>query len=151
MSDTRTLEKKLKTAAGMTAGPAQAANAAVPCFAPSVSYSRSPVNGPAKFDGDKLRLELIPPEFLQATARGLGYGAKKYAPGNWATGKGLDHSRLYGALQRHLTAYWSGEDVDAESGNCHLDHAACMLAFLIAGRERKLGEDDRVSIGVAKP
>lgn len=105
--------------------------------------------GPQKHDGAKLRLELIPPEFLLATARGLGYGAKKYAAGNWAQAPGLDHSRLYGALQRHLNAYWSGEDIDAESGNCHLDHAACALAFLIASRARGLGADDRVAIGVA--
>lgn len=105
---------------------------------------------PQKLDAGKLMLELIPPEFLNATARGLGYGAKKYAPGNWATGKGFDHSRLYGALMRHLNAYWSGEDIDAESGNCHLDHAACMLAFLIAHRERRLGTDDRQAVGVAR-
>lgn len=102
-----------------------------------------------KFDAEKLPLQLIPPEFLFATARGLGYGARKYSPGNWATGSGLDHSRLYGALQRHLTAYWSGEDIDEESGNSHLDHAACMLAFLIAGVARRHGTDDRVKIGAA--
>ena len=80
-------------------------------------------------------------------------GAKdwaKYSAGNWATGGGFDHSRLYGALQRHLTAYWSGEDIDAESGNCHLDHAACMLAFLITHRERHVGKDDRWVVGAAQ-
>ena len=105
--------------------------------------------GPQKFDGEKLRLDLIPPEFLNAAARGLGYGARKYSAGNWAQQPGLDHSRLYGAIQRHLNAYWSGEDVDTESGNCHLDHAACMLAFLIAGRQRGLGRDDRRDVGAA--
>ncbi len=105
-------------------------------------------NGPKKYDSGKLRLELIPPEFIHATARGLGYGAQKYSAGNWAVGQGFEWSRLYGALQRHLVAFWSGEDLDAESGNCHLDHAACMLAFLIAHRERRLGKDDRVDVGV---
>lgn len=111
---------------------------------------RVKIGEPAKFDGGKVRLELIPPEFLAATGRGLTYGANKYAAGNWAEGSGLPHSRLYGALLRHLNAYWSGEDIDAESGNCHLDHAACMLAFLIAGRERGHGEDDRKAVGAAK-
>lgn len=105
---------------------------------------------PRKDDSAKNRLELIPPEFIEATGRGMTYGAKKYAPGNWANGVGLDHSRLYGAMQRHLNAYWSGEDIDPESGNCHLDHAACMLAFLIAGRERGLGADDRIAVGAAR-
>lgn len=102
-----------------------------------------------KHDQDKLRLELIPPEFLDATARGLTYGARKYAAGNWAQGEGFAWSRLYGAIQRHLNAFWGGEDIDPESGNCHLDHASCMLSFLIAQRERGTGEDDRVKIGVA--
>lgn len=102
-----------------------------------------------KFDGTKLRYELIPPEFLKATAEGLTYGAAKYSPGNWARGDGLAHSRLFGALQRHLYAYWGGEDIDPESGNHHLSHAACMLAFLIAGVRRGFGKDDRVDTGVA--
>lgn len=105
---------------------------------------------PQKFDNEKNMLELIPPEFLQWTAVGLTYGAKKYAPGNWATGAGFDHSRLYGALQRHLNAYWGGEDIDPESGNHHLAHAGCMLAFLIAHVARGFGHDDRVDIGVSE-
>lgn len=107
--------------------------------------------GPLKYDETKVRLELIPPEFIWATGRGLTYGASKYAPGNWSTGDGFQWSRLYGGLQRHLTSWNSGEDYDPESGNNHLDHACCMLAFLIAHIERKHGEDDRVSNGVAKP
>lgn len=105
-------------------------------------------NQPLKYDDAKVRLELIPPEFLWATGRGLTYGAKKYAAGNWATGEGFEWSRLYGALLRHLTAWNQGEDVDKESGNSHLDHAACMLAFLIAHVERRKGTDDRVEVGV---
>lgn len=103
---------------------------------------------PAKFDGDKLRFELIPPELLEGAARGLTFGAKKYSAGNWATGSGFEWSRLFGGLMRHLWAFWRGEDIDPESGNHHLDHAACMLAFLIAHVKRKHGTDDRVSVGV---
>ena len=104
---------------------------------------------PLKFDQEKIRLELIPPEFLNATGRGLTYGARKYASGNWATGDGFDWSRLYGGLLRHLTAWNSGEDVDPESGNHHLDHACCMLAFLVAHIHRKHGKDDRIDNGVS--
>jgi hypothetical protein len=104
---------------------------------------------PLKFDKEKIRLELIPPEFLWATGRGLSYGARKYSPGNWATGEGFEWSRLYGALQRHLTQWNGGEDYDAESGNHHLDHACCMLAFLVAHIERKHGKDDRRETGVS--
>lgn len=104
---------------------------------------------PLKFDQDKVRLELIPPEFLWATGRGLTYGARKYAPGNWCVGDGFDWSRLYGGLQRHLVAWASGEDLDPESGNNHLDHACCMLAFLVAHVQRKHGKDDRQKTGMS--
>lgn len=103
---------------------------------------------PLKYDTEKVRLELIPPEFLLATGRGLTYGAKKYSAGNWASGEGFEWSRLYGALLRHLNAWSSGEDIDKESGNSHLDHAACMLAFLIAHVTRKHGIDDRKEKGL---
>lgn len=103
--------------------------------------------GPLKFDGGKVRLELVPVELIQGAGRGTTFGAQKYSAGNWATAPGFDHSRLYGGLQRHLTSYWSGEDNDPESGLCHLDHAACMLAFLMAHRARGLGRDDRTEVG----
>lgn len=104
---------------------------------------------PLKYDKEKVRLELIPPEFLWATGRGLTYGAKKYAAGNWSTGDGFEWSRLYGALQRHLVAWAGGQDVDPESGNHHLDHACCMLAFLVAHIERNKGKDDRIANGMS--
>src|SRR6476659_9093489 len=82
-----------------------------------------------KFDQDKLPLELLDPLFLEETAKVLKFGAAKYEAWNWAKGT-YDWSRLYGALLRHLNAFWSGEDCDPESGLPHLSHAACMLMFL---------------------
>lgn len=108
------------------------------------------MSGPLKYDDNKIRLELIPPEFLWATGRGLTYGARKYSPGNWATGEGFEWSRLYGGLLRHLTQWNGGEDIDSESGNHHLDHACCMLAFLVAHVVRQHGKDDRQANGVAR-
>lgn len=109
-----------------------------------------PEPAPQKFDTEKLRIELVPPELIMAAANGCTYGARKYSAGNWATGSGFEWSRLYGGLQRHLQAFWSGEDIDPESGNHHLDHAACMLAFLIAHIRRQHGTDDRVAVGAAR-
>lgn len=94
-----------------------------------------------KDDTDKIRMELLPPELLEATAAVLTYGAKKYADRNWE--KGMKWSRVFGALMRHMWAWWRGEKYDAETGYSHLWHAACCLAFLIAYEERNLGEDDR--------
>jgi hypothetical protein len=76
--------------------------------------------------------------------------APKTGAGNWATGEGFEWSRLYGGLQRHLTQWNGGEEIDPESGNHHLDHACCMLAFLVAHVARQHGKDDRQANGVAR-
>lgn len=94
-----------------------------------------------KFDEDKVRMELLPPEFLTSTASILTFGAKKYADRNWE--QGMDWSRVYGALQRHLNAWWSGEHTDPETGKSHLWHANCCMAFLTTYEMRGVGTDDR--------
>lgn len=99
--------------------------------------------GGRKDDDGKPRMDLIPPELLYGVAAVLGYGAKKYGDRNWE--KGIQFSRLFAALQRHLWAWWSREEYDLESEQHHLHHAACCLAFLIALRERRGDLDDRAS------
>lgn len=94
-----------------------------------------------KFDEDKIRMEYIPPEFLEATATILTFGAKKYSPRNWESG--MEWGRVYGALLRHLNAWWGGQDKDPETGESHLWHAACCLCFLITYEMRGIGKDDR--------
>jgi len=42
-----------------------------------------------KYDGDKNRLELIPPEMLTAIGSILTFGAEKYADRNWEKGQPL--------------------------------------------------------------
>lgn len=95
-----------------------------------------------KFDQGKTRYELLPPEFLAATADILTFGAAKYGDRNWE--KGMHWSRVFGALMRHLMAWWAGNSKDDETGKSHLWHAACCLAFLIAYEARGAGTDDRV-------
>lgn len=82
-----------------------------------------------KFDTDKLRYDLIPPEAMKALAEVLTYGAKKYKPGNWKNAPDLD--RYTAALYRHLEAWRSGEEFDEESGLPHLAHALTNVAFLV--------------------
>ena len=105
-----------------------------------------------KYDADKVRMDLLPPELLFAVAEILTFGAKKYADRNWE--KGMSWGRVYGALMRHLWAWWGGKgpttksflfgDLDAETGKSHLWHAGCCIAFLIAYEERSIGTDDRM-------
>lgn len=105
-----------------------------------------------KHDTGKIRMDLLPPEFLFATATILTFGATKYADRNWE--QGMKWGRVFGALMRHLWCWWGGQgpttnnfifgDTDEETGHSHLWHAACCLAFLVAYEERKIGEDDRL-------
>jgi hypothetical protein len=105
-----------------------------------------------KLDTGKLQMGLISKIFLWGLARVLTFGASKYAAHNWR--KGIEYSRLFDALQRHLWAWWGGEELDPESGECHLDHAACCLMFLRELRDTRLDLDNRYmlpAIAVQKP
>jgi hypothetical protein len=68
-------------------------------------------------------------------------GAEKYDRYNYL--KGYDWHLSYDAAQRHAQAFWSGEDLDEESGLPHTAHAAwhfnALTSFLVRGR----GTDDR--------
>lgn len=96
-----------------------------------------------KDDTGKLRMELLPAELLTETARVLTFGAEKYGDRNWENG--MKWSRVFGALMRHMWAWWNPfePDTDAETGFSHLAHAACCVAFLLAYEGRRTGEDDR--------
>lgn len=106
-----------------------------------------------KADAGKLGTHLLPTRPLEAIARVLDFGAQKYAPNNWR--KGIAYTRVYGAVLRHLWAWWRGETVDAESGQPHLACAMCELAFLLEyelspDAERRGRCDDRPEAGAAK-
>lgn len=94
-----------------------------------------------KFDQGKTRYDLFPPEAIDSVSRVLTFGASKYGDRNWE--KGMDWGRVFGALLRHLFAWWSRGGVDPETGFSHLWHAGCCIAFLIAYEQRGVGNDDR--------
>ena len=82
-----------------------------------------------KFDGDKLRPDLVPASSTLALAEVLTFGARKYKPNNWRNC--TDLARYKAAMERHLLAYKMGEIYDSESGMPHLWHAMTNIAFLI--------------------
>lgn len=104
-----------------------------------------------KFDEGKIRLELLAGEFLFGVATILTFGAVKYDAWNWS--KGMKWSRVFGALMRHMWAWYMGRgptfhnfafgDLDDETKCSHLWHAGCCLMFLITYEMRGVGEDDR--------
>jgi hypothetical protein len=83
----------------------------------------------------------MPVKPLEAVARVYGMGAKKYEPRNWE--RGYDWSLSYSALQRHLHAFWGGEDTDPESGESHLAHAVFHCLALMDFSETHPEKDDR--------
>lgn len=94
-----------------------------------------------KDDAGKVRVELVPPAALLEVGRAFTYGAEKYGADNWRKGAGW--SRYVGASLRHVLAWSSGEDADAESGLSHLAHAAACLLILMELQRGRLGADDR--------
>lgn len=94
-----------------------------------------------KHDQDKNRLELIPPEAIDAMGRAFTYGAKKYADHNWVNG--FPWERIIGSAMRHLNDFRKGVDIDEESGLHQLDCLIANVAMLIAHVEGDLGHDNR--------
>ncbi|UPU15984.1 purine trans deoxyribosylase [Stenotrophomonas virus Jojan60] len=87
------------------------------------------------------RFDLLPTQALAKIARHFGVGAAKYAPNNWR--KGYEWSKSYAALQRHLHAFWGGEDYDEETGSPHLAAAGFHVLTLLTYMDEQPGFDDR--------
>ncbi len=95
-----------------------------------------------KHDKQKVRVELVNPQFIIDIGKVLTFGAEKYAAHNWR--KGLPWMRTLGATMRHLLAWAKGEDIDPESGLSHLAHASTNLMFLCEWSRTHKELDDRI-------
>lgn len=84
-----------------------------------------------KFDSEKDPWHLIPWDALLEIVRVLGHGAKKYSEWNWVHVEPW-RDRYFASTQRHLIAWWNGEDIDPDSGFHHLAGAGCGILFLLA-------------------
>lgn len=87
------------------------------------------------------RYDLIPAFPLDQLARLYGRGAAKYEDRNWE--KGYDASLSFAALNRHLWAWWNGEDTDPEMGLSHLVAVAWHAFALLEIHQKWDGFDDR--------
>lgn len=97
--------------------------------------------GGLKYDNNKPRMDLLDWTALEGVARVLTFGAQKYEANNWR--KGLEYSRVMGAMLRHLAAIQRGEDIDPESGEPHIDHLGCCWMFLSNFMKTRPDLDDR--------
>ena len=94
-----------------------------------------------KHDDGKPPIGLIPYSAIIEEAMVLGFGCEKYGPHQWRGG--MEWSRLINAALRHLHAFNNGEDLDPETGFCHLGHARASLGFLIEYMTTHPELDDR--------
>jgi len=90
-----------------------------------------------KYDGGKVRWDLLPFSALEEIAKVYTFGAKKYEDWNWY--KGIKYSRCIAAMLRHLCAWWWGrEQYDKESGCHHLAavgfYVFALLEFDLSGK-----------------
>lgn len=90
-----------------------------------------------RYNQGKLRVDLIPPKFLEEVAKVLTFGAAKYSANNWKNFTAEQQSEILGSLLRHILEYQKGNKLDSESGLHHLAHAACNIAFILYFEEQK--------------
>jgi hypothetical protein len=99
--------------------------------------------------GTKLaRYDLIPAGPLRQLAEHYGVGSAKYADRNWE--RGYEWSKSFAALNRHLWAFWSGEDIDEETGSPHIVAVMWHAAALAEYRSTHPEFDDRPTTVAAR-
>lgn len=98
--------------------------------------------GGLRSNAEKVRVELLVAEALEAEARVWAFGAKKYGDFNWQ--RGMKWSTVLGCLLRHTFAILKGEDVDPESGELHAAHISCNATMLIYYYMYYKEGDDRI-------
>jgi len=75
-----------------------------------------------KFDGEKIRYDLIPADALHELARVYTHGAQKYEDDNWR--KGMEWKKIMGAMERHYNSFKRGQEYDPDSGLLHIAQVA---------------------------
>ena len=95
-----------------------------------------------RYNTGKPRLGLLPAFAMRCLARVLTKGAAKYTVKDEQTGEikvdgsnnwrgGMPWMDVIDSAERHINAWKSGEDYDPETGELHLSHGLCNLAFLV--------------------
>lgn len=82
-----------------------------------------------KYDGGKLRYDLVPALALEEVVKVITKGAEKYDPENWKRVP-EGRRRYYAAAMRHMEAWRKGERQD-EIGTHHIANAISNLMFIL--------------------
>lgn len=95
----------------------------------------------AKNDQEKVDLSLIPYVAQIAEAKAFMVGEKKYGRYNYC--KGHKSSQLVAAAQRHLLAWFNGEELDPVDGQPHLGSVRACISMILRQQELGTLKDDR--------
>jgi len=90
----------------------------------------------------KPSLRHLPPSALFYEGRVMDSGAAKYGPFNWGEA-GVVASVYFDAISRHLFAWYTGEEIDPESGQPHMAHIRACAGIIIDCTEIDNLKDDR--------
>lgn len=105
------------------------------------AFSSKATNPKDAVGSTKLPLHLVPDTLVVFAAESFLEGALKYGAYNWRVA-GVRASIYKSALQRHLAAWWNGEEADPDTGVPHLASViACAGIVLDAKLCGKLNDD----------
>lgn len=119
----------------------------VPADAPPAPGGK--LTNPKDQSGDgKVPLWLLSPAAKAQWSVAQFVGLSKYGAWNWRLA-GVRSSTYLSAMQRHIDAYTSGEELDPVDGTPHLGHVMACAAILIdAGAAGKLTDDRPPSVSL---
>ena len=103
---------------------------------------RKPSNPKDSVGIEKVPASVIPRNVLAEVGLGLAEGARKYGRHNWRA-VGVRYSVYFDAANRHLDAFWEGEDIDPDSGLSHVTKAITGLIVLRDAMMQDMATDDR--------
>ena len=90
----------------------------------------------------KVPFSVLPASVLAEVGLALLEGARKYGRHNYRIA-GVRANVYYDACFRHMTAFWEGEDIDADSGLSHVTKAIAGLMVLRDSMMKGNWSDDR--------
>lgn len=105
-----------------------------------------PTNPKDLVGSGKLPIHLWPTTATMLGSLGLLDGMLKYGRSNWREA-GVRASIYFDACNRHMNAWFEGEDTDPDSGLPHLAHALACLAILVDAKAAGKLVDDRMVAG----
>jgi 8-oxo-dGTP pyrophosphatase MutT (NUDIX family) len=113
------------------------------CDKPLAPDAKNPYANPKDaFGSMKAPTHLVPAAGIIHESLAMRDGARKYDPYNWR-GRAVVASIYISAADRHIKAWFDGEDYDPESGAHNLGHARACLGIVLDATETGNLKDDR--------